>query len=91
MFAFAGMWESCSILVKPSSAVMQQTPARKPVIVDPAQYNGWLVNAITARPEILSLQAYERPGALINYSVSSWVNSPAQNDSRVVQPINPTN
>ena len=65
VFAFAGLWdrwqgdgailESCSIIVMPSSAVMQPVHARMPVIVDPAHYDGWLDSTITARPEILHL------------------------------------
>jgi putative SOS response-associated peptidase YedK len=39
----------------PSNAVMQPIHARLPVIVDPADYDGWLDNAITARQEILRL------------------------------------
>jgi putative SOS response-associated peptidase YedK len=97
VFAFAGLWdrwqgddtilESCSIIVMPSSAVMQPVHARMPVIVDPAAYDGWLDNAITARQEILSLLESERSGELVTYPVSTWVNSPAHDDSSCIQPV----
>jgi putative SOS response-associated peptidase YedK len=99
VFAFAGLWDrwqgdgtildSCSIIVMPSSAAMQPIHARMPVIVDPACYDGWLDNAITARPEILRLLASERSGELVSYPVSSWVNSPAHDDSRCIQAADP--
>jgi putative SOS response-associated peptidase YedK len=75
----------------PSNAVMQPIHARMPVIVDPAHYDGWLDNAIAARQEILRLLDSERSGELVHYPVSSWVNSPAHDDSRCVQPVDPTN
>ena len=99
VFAFAGLWarwqgdgtslESCSIIVMPSSAVMQPVHARMPVILDTAHYDGWLDNAITARSEILRLLDSERSAELVSYPVSSWVNSPAHDDSRCIQPVDP--
>ena len=85
VFAFAGLWdrwegddailESCSILVMPSSAVMQTVHARMPVIVDPACYDGWLET--------------ERSGELVSYPVSPRVNSPAHDDSSCIEPVVP--
>jgi len=99
IFAFAGLWdrwegdgvilESCSIIVMPSSAAMQPVHNRMPVIVDPARYDAWLDNAITGKPEILRLLDSERSGELVSYPVSTWVNSPAHDDSRCVQPVDP--
>ncbi len=99
VFAFAGLWdrwqgdgailESCSIIVMPSSAVMQPVHARMPVIVDPAHYDGWLDSAITARPEILHLLESERSGELVTYPVSTRVNSPAHDDCSCIRPVAP--
>jgi len=99
VFAFAGLWErwqgdgevleSCSIIVMPSSAVMQPIHARMPVIVDPANYDNWLDSAITGKPEIMRALGSERSGELVSYPVSSRVNSPAHDDSRCVQPVDP--
>jgi putative SOS response-associated peptidase YedK len=99
VFAFAGLWdrwegdgvilESCSIIVMPSTAVMQPVHDRMPVIVATAQYDGWLDNTITGKPEILHLLESERSGELVSYPVSAWVNSPAHDDSRCVQGVDP--
>jgi putative SOS response-associated peptidase YedK len=97
VFAFAGLWDrwqgngdvidSCSIIVMPSSAVMQPIHQRMPVIINPAHYDGWLDNAITASQEVLRLLDSERSGELVSYPVSTWVNSPAHDDSRCVEPV----
>jgi putative SOS response-associated peptidase YedK len=99
VFAFAGLWdrwegdgavlESCSILVMPSNAVMQPIHARMPVIVDPAHYAGWLDSAVSSKPEILGLLQTGRSEQLVSYPVSSRVNSPAHDDSRCIEPVDP--
>jgi putative SOS response-associated peptidase YedK len=99
VFAFAGLWdrwegdgntlESCTIIVMPASAAMQAVHARMPVIVKPAHYDGWLDPAITGKPDILRWLESDRSGELVSYPVSEWVNSPAHDDSRCLQPVDP--
>jgi putative SOS response-associated peptidase YedK len=95
VFAFAGLWdrwegdgavlESCSIIVKPSSAAMRPIHARMPVIVDPAQYDNWMDCSITGKQEVLQMLDSERSGELVSFPVGTWVNSPAHDDARCVQ------
>ncbi|HYQ71736.1 MAG TPA: SOS response-associated peptidase [Gammaproteobacteria bacterium] len=95
VFAFAGLWDrwegdgksldSCSIIVMPASEQLRALHDRMPVIVHPAQYDGWLDSAVTSKPEILRLLESERSGELVSYPVSTWVNSPAHDDSRCMQ------
>jgi putative SOS response-associated peptidase YedK len=68
---------------------MQAVHARMPVIVKPAHYDGWLDPAITGKPDILRWLESDRSGELVSYPVSEWVNSPAHDDSRCLQPVDP--
>lgn len=101
VFAFAGLWdrwegsgeslESCTIIVMPSSAAMQAVHPRMPVIVNPVHYDGWLDYSVTGKQEILHRLDAERSAELVSYPVSEWVNSPAHDDSRCIQAVDPGN
>jgi len=96
-FAFAGLWESwegadhsaletCTILTTDANELMRPIHDRMPVIISPDDYGRWLDQAIE-RPE--QLADLLRPYAAVDltaYAVSPYVNSPARDDPRCVEP-----
>ena len=96
VFAFAGLWdhwegedtsiESCSIIVMPANEVMRPIHERMPAIIAPAHYELWLDSRITDKQEIMRYLTSAPSSQLTAYPVSTWVNSPKNNDERCVQP-----
>ena len=96
VFAFAGLWdhwegedtsiESCSIIVMPANEVMGPIHERLPAIIAPAHYELWLDSRITDKQEIMRYLTSAPSSQLTAYPVSTWVNSPKNNDERCVQP-----
>ena len=96
VFAFAGLWDhwegesesldSCVIITTPSNEVMQQIHERMPAIIAPAHYDWWLDARITDKQEIMQYLASAPSNQLTTYPVSTWVNSPRNNDERCIQP-----
>ena len=96
IFAFAGLWdrwegedesiESCTIIVMPSNEVMRPIHERMPAIIAPAHYDLWLDPRITDKQEILQHLSSAPSSQLTAYPVSTWVNSPRNNDERCMQP-----
>jgi putative SOS response-associated peptidase YedK len=90
LFAFAGLWESregedgpsqtCAIITTSASAVMRPVHDRMPVILDPDQYDGWLLDG---RKDLLDAYA----GPLVCHPVGLRVNSPANNDAELLMPV----
>ena len=96
VFAFAGLWDrwegdgetldSCTIIVMPSNEVMKPIHERMPAIIAPACYDWWLDARITDKQEIMQHLNSAPSSQLTAYPVSTWVNVPAHNDERCIQP-----
>ena len=96
VFAFAGLWDhwegegktldSCTIIVMPSNEVMRPIHERMPAIIAPAHYDLWLDSRVTDKQEIMQYLTSAPSSQLTAYPVSTWVNSPKNNDERCIQP-----
>jgi putative SOS response-associated peptidase YedK len=96
VFAFAGLWDhwegegetldSCTIIVMPANEVMKPLHERMPAIIAPTHYDLWLDSRITDKQEIMQYLNSAPSSQLTAYPVSSWVNSPKNNDERCIQP-----
>ena len=96
VFAFAGLWdhwegegdriESCTIIVMPANEVMKPVHERMPAIISPAHYDLWLDSRITDKQEIMQLLNSAPSSQLTAYPVSTWVNSPKNNNERCIRP-----
>ena len=96
VFAFAGLWdhwedednsiESCTIIVMPANEVMKPIHERMPAIIAPAHYDYWVDSRVTDKQEIMQYLNSAPSNHLIAYPVSTWVNSPKNNDERCVRP-----
>jgi len=96
VFAFAGLWDrwegegqtldSCTIIVMLANEVMKPLHERMPAIIAPAHYDIWLDTRITDKQEIMQHLTSAPSSQLTAYPVSTWVNSPKNNDERCIQP-----
>ena len=95
-FAFAGLWESwnddggptirsCTILTTVPSALVEGIHDRMPVILPADTYDVWLDPA-SERDELTALLVPYPEDEMEAYPVSRFVNSPANNDPRCVEP-----
>jgi putative SOS response-associated peptidase YedK len=98
-FAFAGLWErwqgesqgmveSCTLLTTEPNDLIRPLHNRMPVILQPQAYSLWLD---TETDDAQALQALLRPfpsEGMLAYPVSRWVNSPANDDQRCIEPVN---
>ena len=90
LFAFAGLWDhrerdnrsidSCTIITTGANRIMQSIHDRMPVILDPEDYDEWLVDGSSTL-----LVPY--PGEMTCFPVSTVVNSPAINGKDLIQPL----
>ena len=90
LFAFAGLWDhwvsqdkkidSCTIITINANAVMAPVHRRMPVILDPDQYDDWLVEG---NREILSPYS----GEMVCYQVSKKVNNPENDGEELIRPL----
>ncbi|MEJ2761058.1 MAG: SOS response-associated peptidase [Gammaproteobacteria bacterium] len=90
LFAFAGLWDhwdspeesfdSCTIITTGANKIMKPIHGRMPVILDPGDYDPWLEEG----PEEL-LRPYA--GEMIGYPVSFDVNSPANDEKELIEPV----
>jgi len=100
-FAFAGLWEhwtdpsdgtrveSCTIVTTEANELLKPIHPRMPVIVDPADFEAWL--DVTAGPD--GARALLRPypaGLMKVYPVSPRVNSVANDDAALIEPLTAT-
>jgi putative SOS response-associated peptidase YedK len=95
-FAFAGLWErwhnpqdesivqSCTIIVTDANEFMKPIHDRMPVILNPDEYGRWLDPTATDGRSLLRPCPSEW---LSSYPISTYVNSPKNNDSRCIQPM----
>ncbi|MCI0667702.1 MAG: SOS response-associated peptidase [Methylococcaceae bacterium] len=95
-FAFAGLWESwtnpadktvlqsCTIIVTKANEMMTRIHDRMPVILSPDLYGRWLD---PGQGDGLSLLTPCPDDWLDAYPVSTYVNSPQNNDSKCIEAI----
>jgi putative SOS response-associated peptidase YedK len=97
VFAFAGLWErnekavpnealeTFTILTREPNELMAEFHSRMPCIVMAQDFVAWLdPNQNEPRADILAPFPSDRMSAT---PVSTWVNSPAHNDPRCVEPV----
>ena len=90
LMAFAGLWdhwehddesmESCTIITTGANDVMKPVHDRMPVILNPEDYDGWLIEGNKTL-----LQPYS--GKMIAYPVSTIVNNPKHNGKDLIEPV----
>ncbi|MFH1266247.1 MAG: SOS response-associated peptidase [Planctomycetota bacterium] len=97
-FAFAGLWESwqgpeqgpvesCSLLTTEPNELLEPIHKRMPVILAADDYQQWLDPAVR-KPEPLEPLLRSFPAErMIAHPVSTYVNSPARDDPRCIDPI----
>ena len=96
-FALAGLWESwhspdggiidtCTILTTSPNELMEPIHNRMPVILEPEDYNTWLIPDDQPDTALHLLRPFlaEKMAA---YPVSTWVNSPAHDDVQCIVPL----
>jgi putative SOS response-associated peptidase YedK len=97
-FAFAGLWslwrdresgehfESCAIITTTPNELAATIHDRMPVILPWEHHAGWLATGATASDLTGMLTPF--PAAEMEaYPVSTWVNSPAHDDPRCLEPL----
>ena len=96
MFAFAGLWEmwrnsdddvemhSCTIVTTQANDFMAQIHNRMPVILDANDYNRWLDSNDGSGATLLQPCPDEW---LEGHPVSTYVNSPRNNDAKCIERI----
>lgn len=95
LFSFAGVWDhwendgkevnSCSIITTAPNKMMGRIHDRMPVILDKESENEWLSD-LTIDRVIKLLKSYDDRD-MKAYEVSKLVNSPANNDPAVLEPV----
>jgi putative SOS response-associated peptidase YedK len=97
-FVLAGLWESwrnrttrevvqtCTVVTTTPNAFMARLHDRMPVILDPASYGAWLNPATPSADAMSMLRPYDGAAALSAYPVSAYVNSPAHDDAKCLEP-----
>jgi len=97
-FAFAGLWEnwfspdgsqilSCTIITTEPNSLMQSIHNRMPVILPPVAYPLWLDSREADSQQLLTVLKPFPAELMKAYPVSQWVNSPANDDPRCIQPL----
>lgn len=101
VFGFAGLWdrsvaadgtaiESCTIITMPGNDLMRQVhntgnnPHRMPAILEPADYDAWLKGGAAEARAVLRQYPADM---MVAYQVSTRVNSPRNNDEKLIEPV----
>ncbi|MBN1237597.1 MAG: SOS response-associated peptidase [Gammaproteobacteria bacterium] len=94
--ALAGIWTSAvedgvrrrtfAILTRPAVPEVEWVHDRMPVVLAPQDYAAWL-GPDTPRPELERVLAESRPAAIETRPVSTYVNKPAHDDPRCIEPL----
>ena len=98
VLALAGLWEhwqdadgneleSCSILVQAANEQVGRVHERMPVIIDPGSFDFWLDIHSQKTPPLETLLAAQQPPAFEIYPVSRAVNSPANDQAALIEPL----
>ena len=96
-FALAGLWESwhspdggvidtCTILTTTPNELMAPIHNRMPVILEPEDYNTWLIPGDQPNTALHVLRSFSAE-KMAAYPVSTWVNSPAHDDAQCITPL----
>jgi putative SOS response-associated peptidase YedK len=96
-FALAGIWDrsttvdgevidSCAVITRDAEGDIAKLHDRMPLILAPEDYAPWLDSRTENAVKLL------RPAgmALVLYAVNPIVNSPANDDARCIEPVDPT-
>ena len=96
-FAFAGLWESwrggreeirsCTILTTEANDRVSNIHHRMPVILAPEDHGLWLDPDVWEADPLLPLLAPYPDDVMEAYPVSRFVNRPANDDPRCVEPL----
>jgi putative SOS response-associated peptidase YedK len=97
-FAFAGLWEfwkgaegeaieSCTLLTTQPNDLVRSLHNRMPVILPPESYDLWLDPQIEDRQSLDPLLQPFPSLRMEAYPVSRWVNNPANDDPRCIEPL----
>lgn len=98
-FAFAGLWEqwtdretgeqlqSCTIIVTEANQRLRSIHDRMPVVLGVDDYATWLGPESKDRERLLALLQPADPDAIEAYAVDRRVNSPANDDPSLIEPI----
>lgn len=97
-FAFAGLWDmwvapdasviySCTIITTQPNTIIQPIHSRMPVILPPSAYADWLDPAERQPNELNRWLIPYPPEDMVAYPVSRLVNSPQNDDSRCITPL----
>jgi putative SOS response-associated peptidase YedK len=92
-FAFAGLWEdwlgadgseveTCTIVTTDAAPGIAKIHHRMPVILDPADHDGWL----RGTPDDAAALLHPFRGTLVSYRVSTRVNSVRNDDETLLEP-----
>ena len=97
-FAFAGLWEnwnspdgsqilSCTIITTEPNSLMQSIHNRMPVILPKESYSEWLEPHEIEPASLQKLLVPYPAEQMMAYPVSKQVNSPDNDNSRIIEPI----
>lgn len=97
-FGFAGLWErwqapegdvweTCTILTTEANDLLKEVHDRMPVMLHPEEYDRWLDPAAQDSEALQSLLRPYETEAMMAYSVSTHVNSPANDTRECVTPL----
>lgn len=98
-FGFAGLWDmwvpadggeplkSCTIITTTPNELLKSIHNRMPVILPHAAIDDWLTLDGSKRDELLSLLKPHPEVEMEAYAVSRYVNSPANDSPRCIQPV----
>jgi putative SOS response-associated peptidase YedK len=101
VFGFAGLWdrsvradgtavESCAIITMPGNELMSRihnagnNPHRMPALLKPADLDVWLNGGAGEAHTVLAPYPQD---LMVAYEVSTRVNSPKNNDERLIEPV----
>ncbi len=95
-FTFAGLWESwrddgsevrsCTILTTEANELVGEIHPRMPVILAPEDYDLWLDPDVREADPLLPLLAPYPADSMEAYPVSSFVNSPSNDEPSCIRP-----
>jgi putative SOS response-associated peptidase YedK len=101
VFGFAGLWdrsvradgtavESCAIITMPGNELMSRihnagnNPHRMPAILQATDLDAWLKGGVGEARTVLTPYPQD---VMVAYEVSTRVNSPKNNDERLIEPV----
>lgn len=79
--------ESCTILTTDANELVRRVHPRMPVILDPTALDLWLDPSVSERERLESALGPFEPSRMVAYPVSRRVNSPANDDPSIVEPL----